>query len=65
VSDKHTVVSLLEGRKDRTENNSAGINAINMDGQCQGYNHTLFNTVCNEVMIPVIASSGAGKAAHF
>jgi len=41
------------------------LNCIDMDGQCQGYDHTLLNAVCHEVTIPVIASSGAGKAEHF
>lgn len=41
------------------------LNCIDMDGQCQGYDHPLMTAVSNAVTIPVIASSGAGKEEHF
>lgn len=41
------------------------LNCIDMDGQCEGYDHALMNAVSGAVTIPVIASSGAGKEAHF
>jgi len=41
------------------------LNCIDMDGQCCGFDHALKNAVCDAVSIPVIASSGAGKAEHF
>lgn len=41
------------------------LNCINMDGQGNGYDIPLINAVQNIVSIPVIASSGAGKAEHF
>lgn len=41
------------------------LNCIDMDGQCNGFDHALMNAVSNAVTIPVIASSGAGKESHF
>lgn len=41
------------------------LNCIDMDGQCQGYDHELMKAVSEAVTIPVIASSGAGKPVHF
>lgn len=41
------------------------LNCIDMDGQCQGYDHALMKAVSDAVTIPVIASSGAGKPDHF
>mmetsp|Transcript_24186 Transcript_24186/g.55004 ORF Transcript_24186/g.55004 Transcript_24186/m.55004 type:complete len:247 (-) Transcript_24186:783-1523(-) len=41
------------------------LNCIDMDGQCQGYDHALMRAVTESVGIPVIASSGAGKPRHF
>jgi glutamine amidotransferase/cyclase len=41
------------------------LNCIDMDGQCNGYDHALMNAVSNAVSIPVIASSGAGNEGHF
>lgn len=41
------------------------LNCIDMDGQCQGYDIPLIRAVQSAVSIPVIASSGAGKAVHF
>lgn len=41
------------------------LNCIDMDGQGNGYDLPLVNAVCGAVTIPVIASSGAGKEAHF
>ena len=41
------------------------LNCIDMDGQGQGYDIPLINAVQNAVTIPVIASSGCGKAEHF
>ena len=41
------------------------LNCIDMDGQNQGYDLALVSTVQSSVSIPVIASSGAGKPAHF
>jgi imidazole glycerol-phosphate synthase len=41
------------------------LNCIDMDGQGMGYDLTLLKAVQSAVSIPVIASSGAGKAAHF
>jgi cyclase len=49
------------------EANGAGeilINSVDRDGTYTGYDHTLINDVCSRVSIPVIASGGAGKAAH-
>jgi len=41
------------------------LNCIDMDGQCKGYDIPLLRAVQDAVTVPVIASSGAGKAAHF
>lgn len=41
------------------------LNCIDMDGQGNGYDLPLLQAVCKAVSIPVIASSGAGKEAHF
>lgn len=41
------------------------LNCIDSDGQCNGYDLPLMKAVSNAVSIPVIASSGAGKAEHF
>lgn len=41
------------------------LNAIDRDGQNQGYDLELIRWVKGAVEIPVIASSGAGKPAHF
>ena len=41
------------------------LNCIDMDGQCNGFDHALMQAVSNAVTIPVIASSGAGKEQHF
>jgi glutamine amidotransferase/cyclase len=41
------------------------LNCIDMDGQCQGFDHALMKAVSNAVSIPVIASSGAGNEQHF
>lgn len=41
------------------------LNCIDMDGQGKGYDLALVTTVQQAVSIPVIASSGAGAAAHF
>jgi glutamine amidotransferase/cyclase len=41
------------------------LNCIDMDGQCKGFDIALMRAVSNAVTIPVIASSGAGKAEHF
>lgn len=41
------------------------LNCIDMDGQCQGFDIALMRAVSAAVTIPVIASSGAGKAEHF
>lgn len=41
------------------------LNCIDMDGQGQGYDIPLINAVQNAVTVPVIASSGCGKAEHF
>lgn len=41
------------------------LNCINMDGQGKGYDIPLMSAVASAVTIPVIASSGAGKADHF
>ena len=41
------------------------LNCIDMDGQCNGYDIALIHAVQSAVTIPVIASSGAGKAQHF
>lgn len=51
-----------------TEELGAGeimLNCIDMDGQCNGFDLALMRAVSNAVTIPVIASSGAGKAEHF
>lgn len=41
------------------------LNCIDMDGQCNGFDIPLMQAVSSAVSIPVIASSGAGKAEHF
>eukprot|EP00429_Kryptoperidinium_foliaceum_P037913 CAMPEP_0176168850 /NCGR_PEP_ID=MMETSP0120_2-20121206/86427_1 /TAXON_ID=160619 /ORGANISM="Kryptoperidinium foliaceum, Strain CCMP 1326" /LENGTH=535 /DNA_ID=CAMNT_0017506587 /DNA_START=228 /DNA_END=1835 /DNA_ORIENTATION=- len=41
------------------------LNCIDMDGQGNGYDLPLMKAVSGAVSIPVIASSGAGKEAHF
>ena len=41
------------------------LNCIDMDGQCNGFDHALMQAVSNSVTIPVIASSGAGNEQHF
>mmetsp|Transcript_8947 Transcript_8947/g.16120 ORF Transcript_8947/g.16120 Transcript_8947/m.16120 type:complete len:574 (+) Transcript_8947:198-1919(+) len=41
------------------------LNCIDMDGQCNGFDHALMNAVSGAVTIPVIASSGAGCEKHF
>jgi len=41
------------------------LNCIDRDGTGQGFDLELINAVKNAVTIPVIASSGAGKAEHF
>ena len=41
------------------------LNCIDMDGQCKGFDHALMTAVSGAVTIPVIASSGAGRAGHF
>lgn len=41
------------------------LNCIDMDGQGNGFDLALMQAVSEAVSIPVIASSGAGKAAHF
>jgi glutamine amidotransferase/cyclase len=41
------------------------LNCIDMDGQGQGYDIPLINAVQKAVTVPVIASSGCGKAEHF
>jgi len=41
------------------------LNCINADGQGTGFDLTLMKAVSDAVTIPVIASSGAGKAEHF
>lgn len=41
------------------------LNCIDMDGQCNGFDHALMNAVSSAVTIPVIASSGAGNEQHF
>ena len=41
------------------------LNCIDMDGQCAGYDLPLIAAVQAAVSVPVIASSGAGKAEHF
>lgn len=41
------------------------LNCIDMDGQCNGFDHALMRAVSNAVTIPVIASSGAGTEKHF
>ena len=41
------------------------LNCIDSDGQQAGFEHPLLCMVKAAVSIPVIASSGAGKAAHF
>eukprot|EP00978_Attheya_sp_CCMP212_P022429 scaffold66935_cov52-Attheya_sp.AAC.4 len=41
------------------------LNCIDMDGQCNGFDHALMSAVSNAVTIPIIASSGAGNPTHF
>ena len=41
------------------------VNSIDADGQGGGFDAVLLRAVCAAVTIPVVASSGAGAAAHF
>lgn len=41
------------------------MNSIDQDGQAQGFDRQLIDLVRAHVSIPVVASSGAGKAQHF
>jgi glutamine amidotransferase/cyclase len=41
------------------------VNCVDADGQKGGFDCVLLAAVCGAVRIPVIASSGAGSAAHF
>jgi glutamine amidotransferase/cyclase len=41
------------------------VNCVDMDGQKAGFDAVLLGAVCRAVSVPVIASSGAGCAAHF
>lgn len=41
------------------------VNCIDADGTGNGYAHDLLRAVRNAVSVPVIASSGAGRASHF
>jgi glutamine amidotransferase/cyclase len=41
------------------------LNCIDKDGTNSGFDHELISQVRQAVTIPVIASSGAGKAEHF
>merc|ERR1712125_21063 len=41
------------------------LNCIDMDGQGNGFDLPLMRAVSEAVTIPVVASSGAGKEAHF
>lgn len=41
------------------------INDVNNDGMMNGFDIELFNTLCKDVRIPIIASGGAGKPEHF
>lgn len=41
------------------------VNAIDDDGEKNGYNITLTQTIAEAVSIPVVASGGAGTEAHF
>lgn len=41
------------------------INSMDADGQKQGFDNALITQIRDVVSIPVIASSGAGKASHF
>ena len=41
------------------------VNCVDADGQKGGFDTVLLQAVCSAVSIPVIASSGAGCAAHF
>nr|MBS0022382.1 imidazole glycerol phosphate synthase HisHF [Gammaproteobacteria bacterium] len=41
------------------------LNCIDRDGTKRGFDIELIRLICEAVTIPVIASSGAGEAAHF
>lgn len=41
------------------------VNAIDMDGEKTGYNLELTKAIADAVNIPIVASGGAGEAAHF
>ncbi|WP_100012187.1 imidazole glycerol phosphate synthase subunit HisF [Lentibacillus sediminis] len=41
------------------------VNAIDTDGEKTGYNLELTKAIANAVNIPIVASGGAGEAAHF
>lgn len=41
------------------------INDVNNDGMMNGFDIELFNVLCRDIKIPVIASGGAGKPEHF
>ncbi|EIW86782.1 hypothetical protein CONPUDRAFT_86721 [Coniophora puteana RWD-64-598 SS2] len=59
-----SVVELAQG----AEKLGAGellVNSIDRDGTGRGFDHALLSLVRRAVRIPVVASSGAGSAAHF
>ncbi len=41
------------------------LNCIDIDGQCNGYNHALMNAMSGAISIPMIASSSVGNEGHF
>ena len=41
------------------------LNSIDTDGVKQGFDLEMLSAVCEAVSVPVIASGGAGSAAHF
>ncbi|RDW21169.1 imidazole glycerol phosphate synthase subunit HisF [Oceanobacillus chungangensis] len=64
---KNTGIDAIEWAK-RGENLGAGeivINAIDADGEKNGYNIALTKAIADAVNIPIVASGGAGTIQHF
>ncbi|WP_373895009.1 imidazole glycerol phosphate synthase subunit HisF [Virgibacillus sp. CBA3643] len=63
----NTAMDAIEWAK-RGEQLGAGeivVNAIDVDGEKNGYNLALTKTIADSVNIPIVASGGAGTEAHF
>lgn len=64
---KSTGINAIDWVK-KAEDDGAGeliVNSIDFDGMKEGYDLNLLEKVLNSVKIPIVASGGAGKVAHF